>query len=82
MPVDFHAIRTHRGHIQIEINNFAPKSRSISRTIIQLANDLNMKVVAEGVETETQYELLRNMGCNYFQGYLFGEAGPLSLFAS
>lgn len=44
----------------------------ISRTIVSLAHNLGLKVVAEGVETRRQYEELSNMGCNFAQGYLIG----------
>jgi EAL domain-containing protein (putative c-di-GMP-specific phosphodiesterase class I) len=43
----------------------------IVRTIIELARALGMDVVAEGIETLEQYRLLREMGCQYGQGYLF-----------
>jgi diguanylate cyclase (GGDEF)-like protein len=43
----------------------------IVRTIITLARNLGMQVVAEGVETERQGELLRGLGCEYAQGYFF-----------
>jgi EAL domain-containing protein (putative c-di-GMP-specific phosphodiesterase class I) len=43
----------------------------IVRTIIELARVLGMDVVAEGIETTTQYTLLRQMGCRFGQGYLF-----------
>jgi EAL domain-containing protein (putative c-di-GMP-specific phosphodiesterase class I) len=39
---------------------------------------LDLEVVAEGVETDTQYEYLLNNGCRLFQGYLFGR--PESLY--
>ncbi len=48
----------------------------IVRTIVELARVLGMNVVAEGIETTEQYDLLRRMGCRYGQGYLF--APPLS----
>ena len=41
------------------------------RTIVSMAHNLGMKVVAEGVETAEQYKLLRALGCEYVQGYLF-----------
>jgi len=44
----------------------------IVRTIIELARVLGMDVVAEGIENREQYLLLRQMGCRYGQGYLFG----------
>lgn len=44
---------------------------AIVRTIVNLGQNLNMKVVAEGVETKIQQEYLQEMGCEYAQGYLF-----------
>lgn len=49
----------------------------IVRTIIQLGHNLGMKIVAEGVETEAQRQLLQQEGCDEYQGYLF--AKPLSI---
>ena len=51
----------------------------IVRTIIELARVMGMDVVAEGIETNEQYQLLRQMGCRYGQGYLF--AKPLNATA-
>ncbi len=48
--------------------------RAIISTIAHLAHALDMRVVAEGVETETQHMLLRAAGCDELQGYLFGRA--------
>jgi|SRR5690606_28975574 len=52
---------------------------AIVRAIIGLAHHLNLKVVAEGVETEAQYRFLNDNACDQFQGYLF--ARPLSFAA-
>lgn len=52
------------------------ESLGIVETIIALAGKLKMKVVAEGVETEDQYEQLRNFNCEYGQGYLFSKPVP------
>ena len=48
----------------------------IVRTIIELARVLGMDVVAEGIETCEQYQLLRELGCRFGQGFLF--ARPMS----
>ena len=48
--------------------------RAIVSTIAHLAHALDMRVVAEGVETETQHMLLRAAGCDELQGYHFGRS--------
>ncbi|WP_413439411.1 EAL domain-containing protein [Sulfuriferula sp. GW1] len=50
--------------------------RSIVSTIISLAHSLNMRVVAEGVETEEQAKLLRLLKCDEIQGFLFSPGVP------
>ncbi len=49
---------------------------AIVRTIVAMAKSLNLGVIAEGVETETQRKLLLEIGCKYFQGYLFTKPVP------
>ncbi len=48
-----------------------PSDADIARTIITLAKSLNVGVVAEGVETQEQFDWLLEHDCSYFQGYLF-----------
>jgi diguanylate cyclase (GGDEF)-like protein/PAS domain S-box-containing protein len=43
----------------------------IAQTILSLGHNFSMQVIAEGVETEEQYQMLCSMGCDAFQGYLF-----------
>lgn len=50
---------------------------AIAHRVIALGNTLGLKVVAEGVETEAQRLALERMGCQCFQGYLFGRAVPV-----
>jgi EAL domain-containing protein (putative c-di-GMP-specific phosphodiesterase class I) len=48
----------------------------IVRTIVNLAHNLDMDVIAEGVETEEQRISLKALGCEYGQGFLFSKAVP------
>jgi diguanylate cyclase (GGDEF)-like protein len=49
---------------------------AIVSAVIDLAKSLSINVVAEGVETEEQREMLKRKGCSFGQGYLFGRAAP------
>jgi diguanylate cyclase (GGDEF)-like protein len=55
-----------------------PDDASIVRAIISLAHGLRLKVVAEGVESAAQLDLLRRMGCDQYQGFLRSAAVPAS----
>ncbi|RQO83619.1 hypothetical protein DBV10_03215 [Acidovorax sp. FJL06] len=48
------------------------RNHSLVRAIISMAHSLHLKVVAEGVETWRQYEILKAEGCDFLQGYLLG----------
>jgi EAL domain-containing protein (putative c-di-GMP-specific phosphodiesterase class I) len=58
----------------------APKRLALVSSIIKLAHSLQLKVVAEGVETEEQSRLLRVLGCDEMQGYLFSKPVPCEIF--
>jgi len=47
--------------------------REITKAIIAMGQNLNLKVLAEGVETEPQVQLLRENGCDYIQGYYYSK---------
>lgn len=54
-----------------------PNDAAIARTIIGLAQSLGLDILAEGVETEAQRQLLVRFGCERYQGYLFCKALPI-----
>ena len=52
------------------------RCRTIVRRVIELAHELELQVIAEGVETEAQREALRQHDCDFLQGYLLAPAVP------
>lgn len=52
-------------------------NQKIVSSVIELAKKLNVKVVAEYVETTEQCQMLKDLGCDWYQGYLFGKPMPL-----
>lgn len=68
LPID--QIKIDRNFIiQLESKH---RSQAIVNTIVNLAHNLNLEVVAEGVETQGQLDRIRSVGCQYGQGYLIG----------
>jgi diguanylate cyclase (GGDEF)-like protein/PAS domain S-box-containing protein len=53
---------------------------ALCKAIIVMAHELNIKVIAEGVETEQQRQLLADVGCDFAQGYLFSRPVPAEEF--
>lgn len=53
-----------------------PGSAAIAKTIIAMAHNLNLRVIAEGIETEAQLSYLRNHGCDEMQGFYFSRPVP------
>ena len=73
-------------HIKIDKSLLAglrqgSKASMLITGAIYLAKGLDMRVIAEGVETEEQAALLRAAGCHKLQGYLFGRPMPIAAFA-
>jgi len=54
--------------------------RAIAQAVITLADSMGLSVIAEGVETEEQRALLLDLGCQTYQGYLFGKPCELGQF--
>ena len=69
LPVD--ALKIDRGFVRTMKENAV--SLEIVRSVITLSRSLNMTVIAEGVENVAQLDILRDMGCEYCQGYLYSE---------
>ncbi|MCT8467303.1 EAL domain-containing protein [Chromohalobacter canadensis] len=61
--------------VLVETNDAA-----IVKTIIALADSLQLKAVAEGVETLAQRDFLAQLGCHHYQGYYYGRPGPVEAF--
>ncbi len=57
-----------------------PNDAVIACTIIAMAKNMNLQVIAEGVETEEQKNFLEQNGCTMFQGYFFGKPMPVAEF--
>ncbi|WP_315651775.1 bifunctional diguanylate cyclase/phosphodiesterase [Roseateles aquae] len=58
-----------------------PNARAIAHAVIQLGESLGLAVIAEGVETAEQRELLIGLGCHAFQGYFHARPMPAAAFA-
>ncbi|MFC4158543.1 GGDEF/EAL domain-containing response regulator [Chitinimonas lacunae] len=54
----------------------SPRDQAIAYAIIELAHHLQLEVIAEGVETQEQFDLLAQMGCETIQGFLFSRPLP------
>ena len=69
--LDFDVLKIDRSFI-IDIET-RQQSRSLVRTVMAMAKEMNMLVVAEGIETEAQSKILQDMNCDYGQGFLFSK---------
>jgi diguanylate cyclase (GGDEF)-like protein len=77
-PID--KLKIDRGFISELLSR--PDDASIVTAIVSLAHSLRLKVVAEGVETSEQLDVLKALGCDQYQGYCFSPAVPASDFAA
>lgn len=59
---------------------YDPNDAIMVKTIIDLANNFRINVIAEGVETELELAILKDYGCRLYQGYLFGKPVPIDQF--
>ena len=58
------------------LSSFSQRSRRILTSVVQMAKEIGMHTLAEGVETEEQFSYLRNIGCEKVQGFYFGKPLP------
>lgn len=73
LPIDY--IKIDRSFVENVTANY--KEQAITKSLIMLAQEMNIKIIAEGIETEEQREFLRNVDCNEGQGFLFGRPVPV-----
>jgi diguanylate cyclase (GGDEF)-like protein len=75
----FNRIKIDRSFVRDMVHDSA--TRSIVQVIISMSEALDVAVVAEGVETTAQLDLLRSLNCGQIQGYLFGRPAPIAYYA-
>ncbi|MDH3461389.1 MAG: EAL domain-containing protein, partial [Burkholderiaceae bacterium] len=73
LPLD--RLKIDRSFVRDMLTN--ARDATVARTIVELGRSLGLTVIAEGVETQAQYELLARFGCHVFQGNLFGMPAPI-----
>ena len=61
-------------------SNTSNDTKKIMHRIVEMADDLGIQVVCEGVETQEQIEMLREIGCSMVQGYFYGKPIPFEEF--
>lgn len=59
-----------------------PNDAVMVKTIIDMGRNFRLQVIAEGVETQSQFDFLKENGCMAYQGYLFSKPVPIELFAA
>jgi EAL domain-containing protein (putative c-di-GMP-specific phosphodiesterase class I) len=77
LPID--TIKIDRSLI-INLEEKGSKNILIVKSIIRMAHSLNIKVVAEGIETDEQFTILKELQCDLIQGYLIGKPMDASNF--
>ena len=78
LPID--KIKIDRSFVQDAAKS--DKNAAICQGVLTLAQQLELKVVAEGIETSEQQEYLMSLGCDVFQGYLFAKPMPMDSLAT
>ena len=76
----FDKIKIDKGFVAGLASGVHEADAAIVRAVLGLAHGLGLPVVAEGVETEAQLEMLRAQGCKEVQGWLIGHPAPIETF--
>jgi EAL domain-containing protein (putative c-di-GMP-specific phosphodiesterase class I)/signal transduction histidine kinase len=79
----WHVIRLSASIVKVDMSlvrevNESPAARSVIRSLVALADELGIIVVAEGIETESEHMRLLELGVGFGQGYLYGKPEPLT----
>ncbi|MCF0216817.1 MAG: EAL domain-containing protein [Fibrobacteraceae bacterium] len=56
------------------------KAQAVVRSVVQMAHEMGLRVVSEGIESQEEFEALQNIGVDYIQGYYFSRALPMDEF--
>ena len=72
----FHALKIDRSFVVAAEKS--ERSQAILKAVVDITRGLGVDAVAEGIETREQAQMLRDLGCAYAQGYLFGRPAPLA----
>lgn len=72
----FHALKIDRSFVVAAEKS--ERSQAILKAVVDITRGLGVEAVAEGIETREQARMLRDFGCTYAQGYLFGRPAPLA----
>lgn len=70
----FHIVKLDKSMVWYAMENEC--AMKALRHTVSMIQDLDMHIVAEGVETEEQLHILKDMGCEYLQGYYFSKPVP------
>jgi len=76
----FDALKIDRSFVSRMAGN--ARSRELVRTIVTMGRNLDLQVIAEGIETGEEQRLVRELGCTHGQGYLYSRPIPADEFAS
>ena len=74
----FHIVKLDKSMVWSAMDD--ERAMSILRHSVAMLKDLSMNIVAEGIETMEQANILSRMGCDYFQGYYYSKPVPIDDF--